>query len=290
MLLFLTGGPGQPGLPAIAKLPARLGSILDGYRLVVVDQRGTGGTAISCPELQQQVGTSDIAVPSAAAVRICAGSLGKRRAFYSTRDTVADLDALRQALGAKTWTIDGVSYGTFVAERYAIAHPSAVKALVLDSVVPHVDPAGDIPLYLADLQAVGRVLRLACSETHCAFDPAADIAWLVRHGVDGVKLFDTIVEYEFYDPDYKGLMSTVHAARQGNRAALAGLEEQVHQRERRADAALQRRPARRDALHRPALPLGLRDLDREAAAAAGEERGAAGQERHLAVHDRDRRP
>ena len=72
---------------------------------------------------------------------------------------VADLDDLRRALGAEQWTLDGVSYGTFVAERYAIAHPKSVKALVLDSVLPHVDPQADDALYLTGLRATARVLR-----------------------------------------------------------------------------------------------------------------------------------
>ena len=37
-----------------------------------------------------------------------------------------------------SWTIDAVSYGTYVAERYALAHRERVKKLVLDSVVPHI--------------------------------------------------------------------------------------------------------------------------------------------------------
>ena len=49
---------------------------------------------------------------------------------------MADLEALRVALGADKLTLDGVSYGTFVAERYAMAHPDRVARLVLDSVVP----------------------------------------------------------------------------------------------------------------------------------------------------------
>ena len=63
----------------------------------------------------------------------------------------------------------------------------------------------------------------------CGFDPAADIAWLVRHGVDGVKLFDLIVTYEFADPDYTAVLEDIHAARQGNRNPLLGLESNVHQ-------------------------------------------------------------
>jgi pimeloyl-ACP methyl ester carboxylesterase len=225
ILLFLAGGPGQPGVAAVSRISQRLAPVLQDYRLVMLDQRGTGGTAISCARLQAEVGSSDIAVPAASAVRACAASLDPRRAFYSTHDTVADLDALRRALGAKTWTVDGVSYGTFVAERYALAHPSAVKALVLDSVVPHSDPKGDVSLYLAGLRATARVLRAACGA--CGFDPAKDIARLVRNGVDGVKLFDLIVEYEFADPDYAAVISDIHEALQDPNPLL-GLEANVH--------------------------------------------------------------
>ena len=229
VLLFLTGGPGQPGLPSVARIATRLAPVLSSYRLVVVDQRGTGGTAIRCPELQAQVGTSDIAAPTPAAVRDCAGRLGKTRGFYSTRDTVADLDALRRALGVKTWTIDGVSYGTFVAERYALAHPKNVRALVLDSVLPQSDPQADDALYLTGLRATARVLRAACADVKCGFDPADDIAWLVRHGVDGMQLFDLIVTYEFADPDYAAVLLDLHEAREGDRSPLLGLESNVHQ-------------------------------------------------------------
>ena len=113
-------------MPSVARVAAKLAPVLSSHRLVLVDQRGTGDTAIRCPQLQAQVGTSDIAVPGAGAVRACAAKLGRTRGLYSTDATVADLNDLRQALGAGTWTIDGVSYGTFVAERYAIAHPKAV--------------------------------------------------------------------------------------------------------------------------------------------------------------------
>jgi pimeloyl-ACP methyl ester carboxylesterase len=228
VLLFLTGGPGQPGIPSVDRIAKRLAPVLPAFRLVMIDQRGTSEDAIRCPRLQAEVGTSDIAAPTTAAVRDCAGRLGAKRSFYSTRDTVADLDALRKALGVNTWTIDGVSYGTFVAERYAIAHPKNVKALVLDSVLPHSDPQADDALYLTGLRATARVLRAACSATQCGFDPAADLDWVVRHGMDGVKLFDLIVTYEFADPDYTAVLSALHKARQGDLSPLLGLAANVH--------------------------------------------------------------
>ena len=42
VLLLLTGGPGEPGVPFVSRLAARLGPALRGYRLVMFDQRGTG--------------------------------------------------------------------------------------------------------------------------------------------------------------------------------------------------------------------------------------------------------
>ena len=48
VLLFLTGGPGQPGVPFIASVHHLLASAFSGYRLVMIDQRGTGGGALRC--------------------------------------------------------------------------------------------------------------------------------------------------------------------------------------------------------------------------------------------------
>jgi pimeloyl-ACP methyl ester carboxylesterase len=237
VLLFLTGGPGQPGVPFIARLAGRLAPVLHDYRLVMFDQRGTGRLGvINCPALQAAVGSSDITVPPAAAVRQCAGIIGPDRRFYSTQDTVADIEMLRAALGVRTMVVDGVSYGTFVAEHYALAYPRHVAKLVLDSVVPHADPQRTDAFYLAGLRAVGRVLRLACrAPPACGFDPAQDVAWLVRHRADGVRLFDMLVTYEFIDPTYRNpspaqlppgsgdVIGALHAARQGNPAHLDGL-------------------------------------------------------------------
>ena len=59
-----------------------------------------------------------------------------RRSDYTTADTVADIEAIRQAGGYEKLVLYGTSYGTKVAERYAQTYPSHVSALVLDSVVP----------------------------------------------------------------------------------------------------------------------------------------------------------
>jgi pimeloyl-ACP methyl ester carboxylesterase len=234
VLLLLTGGPGQPGVPFVTRLAARLAPVLHAYRLVMLDQRGTGQLgAINCPALQAAVGSSDVAVPAAAAVRACAQIIGPDRQFYSTRDTVADIDMLRAALGVPKMVVDGVSYGTFVAEHYALTYPRHVSKLVLDSIVPQADPRRTDAYYLVGLRAVARVLRLACQAAPvCGFDPAQDVAWLVRHRGDGVKIFDMLVTYEFIDPSYRNpsppgatpgsgdVIGALHAARNGQPAHL----------------------------------------------------------------------
>src|SRR5947207_1308310 len=82
VLLVLSGGPGQPGVGAIARVARRLGAAATQYRLVMIDQSGTGAGALDCPELQRQMGFSDLRPPTPAAVRACAAAIGPKRAFF----------------------------------------------------------------------------------------------------------------------------------------------------------------------------------------------------------------
>ena len=215
VLVALTGGPGQPGVRFGPSVRRHLRGALAGYRLVLLDQRGTGVRALRCPALQRTMGSSDLTVPRAGAVERCAASLGTRRRFYTTADTVEDLEALRIALGAARLTFDGVSYGTYVAERYALAHPDRVQALVLDSVVPqdNVDALSLVPM-----RAAARVLRAACR--HCPFDPARDLAAVVAHRHDGPELLDTLTALSIVAPRLRGMPVALHEAAAGRPARL----------------------------------------------------------------------
>jgi pimeloyl-ACP methyl ester carboxylesterase len=220
ILVFLAGGPGQPGVPFAQRVSSRLRTATDGYRIVMFDQRGTGGGALRCPALQAQMGSSDLAPPTRAAVVGCARPLGPKRRFFSTADTVRDLEALRRALGAEKLTLDGVSYGTFVAERYALRYPNRVARLVLDSVVPH---ASADPLSVADAHASARVLRAVCAADRCGTDPARDLAAVVRRRGVGVALLDRLVTMSVADPRYPGVAAALHAASRGSWGALERL-------------------------------------------------------------------
>jgi pimeloyl-ACP methyl ester carboxylesterase len=224
VLLLLTGGPGQPGVPALQRVSRIVGSELADYRLVMFDQRGTGSGALRCAALQSSMGSSDLYPPPASAVRACAAKLGSRRQFFGTDDVVADMEALRKALGVDTWVVDGISYGTYVGERYALAHPEHVSKLVLDSVVPHV---GLTDLGVVEFRATRRVLRDVCGNA-CV----ADLASVIRKRHDGPLLLDALTFDSIVDPTYRvsfDIPALLRDAARGSTAGLEGFLRTVHQ-------------------------------------------------------------
>jgi pimeloyl-ACP methyl ester carboxylesterase len=221
VLVWLVGGPGAPGVGLTAVIAHQFDpAVLRDYRLVLFSSRGTGAGALQCPQLQRVMGEADLAVPPPSAVQACAQSIGANRRFYTTTDTIADLETLRQALRVSTLTLDGASYGTFLAERYAIAHPDRVSRLVLDSVVPH---DGFDPLGLAAFSRAAEVLRMACAESGCTTDPAQDLVEVVRLRHDGPQLFDIISGLTHGRPRLSGVPAALHQAARGGNAALDGI-------------------------------------------------------------------
>ena len=171
-LLYLSGGPGSAGVREFAGVAFELGGLEHDYRLVSFDQRGTGSSGlIRCPALER-----DPRVRSTRAGEACAESLGARRAFYGTRDSVEDIEALRRALGVDKLTLFGISYGTKLALAYARAHPEHVARIALDSVA---DPDEDDSLGLAPYRAMAGTLKALCPGRCVSADPAADLARLV---------------------------------------------------------------------------------------------------------------
>jgi len=162
LLIALSGGPGQSSVDAMSSFAISLEPMLRRYRLVLVDQRGTGlSGALDCPELQRVKGLDEF---SQRAVQRCAKRLGPRRAFYRTADSVDDLEALRKAFGAKKVAIMGISYGTWVAQEFARKYPRRTESLVLDSVVgPEPTDAFDIAVYTR----LPRIFRELCRRGRC---------------------------------------------------------------------------------------------------------------------------
>src|SRR5207253_9702118 len=135
VMFLIAGGPGQASAGAF-DLASNAGQWRDqypGYTLIAFDPRGTGRSGLlRCPELQ----SDPFAEPKReqALVAKCATEIGPSRAFYSSRDHVDDIDAVRRALGVDKIALWGVSYGTQLSVAYALTYPSHVERLLLDSV------------------------------------------------------------------------------------------------------------------------------------------------------------
>src|SRR5215211_4855445 len=154
-LVYLSGGPGGAGIEEMLAVMPLTPFLLDSYRVVGFDQRGTGGSGLlRCKALER-----DPRLRSVRAGEDCARRLGEKRRLYTTPDSVEDLEAIRAELGVERLTLFGISYGTELALAYARAHPDRVDRLMLDSVV---DPADRDPFGLAGFRAIGPSLDGLC--------------------------------------------------------------------------------------------------------------------------------
>ncbi|MBD8874250.1 alpha/beta hydrolase [Rhodanobacter sp. DHB23] len=143
MLAFLAGGPGQ----AATDYAGQIGAMLDPLRahrdILLLDQRGVGGSnALDCKaddkaDADDGVGFDPDKLRAAAADCLKQVQSHADPRYYTTTDAVEDLDEVRRALGVPQFDLVGVSYGTRVAQQYAMRHPDAVRSVVLDSTVPN---------------------------------------------------------------------------------------------------------------------------------------------------------
>jgi pimeloyl-ACP methyl ester carboxylesterase len=251
-IIALAGGPGQPALPFAETFAELLGPIASTRDLIVFDQRGIGLSApLSCHALERP----DLYHSFGALIEACGDQLGPTRTLYTTADTVADIEAIRQAGGYEKLVLYGTSYGTKVAEQYAQDYPSHVEALVLDSVVP---PNGPEPLDRSTFAAVPRILRQLCAERACAHvtsNPVADLARVVRRmdraplrgrAIDGQgkahtftlssnELIELLLAGDFSSLLRSELVTAVAAAARADTAPLARLIQAVGQSEGEAE-------------------------------------------------------
>lgn len=146
-LLYLTGGPGGPGL-VLGNTLVQMGLNRD-RDVIVVDQRGTlhAQPALTCPEIDAftaeatglRLQEPTTAQRDLAAVRTCRDRLardGTDLSAFDTTENAADIADLRTALGIAEWNVYGVSYGSDLALQLLRDHPEGIRSIVVDSVVP----------------------------------------------------------------------------------------------------------------------------------------------------------
>jgi len=138
-VFLLAGGPGQAATQAFPPLLSAFRRVGLRRDLVMVDQRGTGGSSpLECPELQGAAPGDRTEEEELKLVEACAAALASRADLrrYRSIDHARDLDRVRAALGYDRVNLVGASYGTRAALVYARAFPQRVRSLVLDGVAP----------------------------------------------------------------------------------------------------------------------------------------------------------
>ncbi|MET4569669.1 alpha/beta hydrolase [Rhodanobacter soli] len=144
MLAFLAGGPGQAATDSAGMVASVLKPLLAHRHVVLLDQRGTGGSnALGCKESAEMVTPADDSTFDANKLRAAAADCLRQLAgradprYYTTTIAAQDLEDVRKALGSPPLDLVGVSYGTRMAQQYLRRFPDAVRSVVLDSAVPN---------------------------------------------------------------------------------------------------------------------------------------------------------
>lgn len=111
-LVFLQGGPGHeaPRPFHSSTAPAWLDEALAHYRVVLLDQRGTG--------LSSPVGDADL--------ERGASAVAEHLTHLRADAIVRDCEAVREHLGAASWSVLGQSFGGFTTLAYLSTHASSL--------------------------------------------------------------------------------------------------------------------------------------------------------------------
>ncbi|TCO43251.1 alpha/beta hydrolase [Dokdonella fugitiva] len=172
LVVLLAGGPGQAATSAWPGVRASFAPLLERRNVLLLDQRGTGGSnALTCARAADE-GSDELPFDPGrvqATTRACLAGVAQHAdpRFYTTTDAVADLEAVRAALGSPRFDLVGVSYGTRVAQQYALHHPEAIRSLVLDSAVPNDQALGSE--FAINLDAALQAQFAACAaDAACA--------------------------------------------------------------------------------------------------------------------------
>jgi pimeloyl-ACP methyl ester carboxylesterase len=139
-LVYLQGGPGHEAPRPAAGLagPAWLRRALQDYRVVMLDQRGTG---LSTP--YGEPGDD----PAADAERLT---------HFRADAIVQDAECLREHLGARTWSLLGQSFGGYCSLHYLSTAPDSLREVFVTGGLPPVGrPADDV--YAATFRTMRRL-------------------------------------------------------------------------------------------------------------------------------------
>ncbi|MGA5299489.1 alpha/beta hydrolase [Nucisporomicrobium flavum] len=179
VMLTNPGGPGGSGLTLSVLGEYVPGDVGTKYDWIGFDPRGVGSSqpSLSC-DVEYFGYNRPYYVPVTRSLektwlakakgyaKACDRAGGALLDHVKTTDSVADMESIRKALGAKQINYYGFSYGTYLGQVYATLHPDKVRRMVFDG---NVDPR--------------RVWYAANLDQDVAFDKNMDIyfAWVAKY-------------------------------------------------------------------------------------------------------------
>jgi pimeloyl-ACP methyl ester carboxylesterase len=221
-LFYLEGGPGGAATAAAVSVDAVFAKVSEFRDIVLVDQRGTGGSpGVACP--QEHVPAAD-GRAVVAYLRRCFARLGGRALRLTTAAAAADLDRVRQRLGYRRIDIYGSSYGATLAQAYLRGFPRSVRTATLDGA-----SLPSTPVYELAARNAERALRvqIARCRAHApcrrAFpDTRAELARALARHPRAADALATAVAVLLRSPeDAVRVPLLVHEAAAGDTAPLA---------------------------------------------------------------------
>lgn len=139
-IVYFNGGPGNSSVRVAAGLSEQVAPLRQRRDILLVDFRGTGGSApLECPELRNTSQSVQELLDSYRPpdkVRACRDRLSKRVDLtqYTTDNAVDDVDEVRAALGYSQLNLAGASYGSRAVQVYIRRHPDKVRTAILEGV------------------------------------------------------------------------------------------------------------------------------------------------------------
>ncbi|HEV3359711.1 MAG TPA: alpha/beta fold hydrolase [Pseudonocardiaceae bacterium] len=252
-LLVVNDLDGLPGTLYAARLAATLPpQFLSTFSLIGMDRRGTAGSGgVHCiPQADRNLmlqadpsNTNLTALLSAAtdASQQCVLALSASMANYNTRNTVADLEQVRQNLGINHLDAIGHGEGSRVLTTYADQYPTHVGRFVLDgSPDPQLSNQDTAQAQSLGAQATFAAFAQNCAVTNCPLggDPTGAVNELLANvrgaplAADGVQLTAGIVLRAILigladRSQWTALATDIQQALTGDGSGLAGLIDPV---------------------------------------------------------------
>ena len=166
-LVPIAGGPGQSTVLFYAGWFTAFERVRQERDILLVDQRGTGESAPMTCDVDDEIVTGAYSKELTLQVtEKCLALLPHDPRFFTTSVAVADLEAVRQALGYASLNLYGISYGSRVAQHFARRYPDSTRTMIIDGVVPPQLPLGP-DIAIESQKAVDRMLDRCAEDAAC---------------------------------------------------------------------------------------------------------------------------